>query len=110
MKNGITYPAKVQLIAAMNPCRCGYLNDIDRSCNRAPRCGVDYQSKISGPLMDRMDIKIDVSEVPVLDLQNIKKGESSDIIAKRVAAARLIQEKRYISHDLTTNSEISGQL
>src|SRR5215468_2963329 len=56
----VTYPARFQLIAAMNPCRCGHLMEASRSCGRAPRCGLDYQGKLSGPLLDRIDLCIDV--------------------------------------------------
>src|SRR3989440_1527653 len=56
----VTYPARVQLVAAMNPCRCGHLDDAALACDRAPRCAQDYQSKISGPLFDRIDLHIDV--------------------------------------------------
>ena len=52
----VTYPARFQCIAAMNPCRCGYLDDAPRECGRAPRCGEDYQMRLSGPLLDRMDL------------------------------------------------------
>jgi Mg-chelatase subunit ChlI len=62
----VTYPARFQLVAAMNPCRCGYLSDAARACNKAPRCAVEYQSKISGPLFDRFDMAIDVPDVPTL--------------------------------------------
>src|SRR3546814_12006362 len=55
----VTYPARVQLVAAMNPCRCGYLDDPGRACARAPRCAADYQAKISGPLFDRIDLHVD---------------------------------------------------
>src|SRR3546814_15283855 len=64
----VTYPARVQLIAAMNPCRCGYLDDPGRACARAPRCAADYQSKISGPLFDRIDLHVDVPAVAAADL------------------------------------------
>lgn len=91
----VTYPARIQLIAAMNPCRCGYMDDPDRACSKAPRCGSDYQSKISGPLLDRMDIQIHVPAVPAIDLSKLSEGEASETVAKRVAYARKIQEDRY---------------
>ena len=91
----IRYPARFQLIAAMNPCRCGYLGDPDMECTKAPRCGVDYQSKISGPLMDRIDIHVDVPPVKVSDLDSAGTGESSEIVAARIKAARDVQEQRY---------------
>ena len=108
-----TYPAKFQLIAAMNPCRCGHLGNHHMECSRAPICAEEYQSKISGPLMDRIDIHIEVPAVNPLDLANIKKSESSAEVAKRVLTARKIQEKRFndfgCSH-LKTNSELKGEL
>ncbi|MCB1532262.1 MAG: YifB family Mg chelatase-like AAA ATPase [Alphaproteobacteria bacterium] len=90
----VTYPARYQLIAAMNPCRCGHLGDPDLECTKAPRCGGDYQSKISGPLMDRIDLQVDVPPVQVSDL-DAPKGECSADVAARVAAARAIQAARF---------------
>ena len=91
----IRYPARFQLVAAMNPCRCGYLGDVDMECTKAPRCGGDYQSKISGPLMDRIDIHVDVPAVQISDLQSAGTGETSQMIAHRVQAARDLQAARY---------------
>jgi magnesium chelatase family protein len=65
----VRFPARFQLIAAMNPCRCGHLGEEDLECTKAPRCGTDYQSKISGPLMDRIDLQTDVPAVKVSDLE-----------------------------------------
>lgn len=90
----VVYPAKFQLIAAMNPCRCGYLADPGQSCSRAPKCGADYQSKISGPMMDRMDLVIDVPAVSPADLSLPPPGEGSADVASRVAAARGRQRRR----------------
>jgi magnesium chelatase family protein len=84
----VTYPARVQLVAAMNPCRCGYLGDPERSCRRVPLCARDYQSKISGPLLDRIDLVMDVDAVAPADLARAPAGEPSRRIAARVAAAR----------------------
>ncbi len=91
----VRYPARFQLVAAMNPCRCGYLGDEDRECTKAPRCGVDYQSKISGPLMDRIDIHVDVPPVSISDLQGAGSGETSEVVAARVVNARNLQAERY---------------
>ncbi len=104
----VRYPARFQLIAAMNPCRCGYLGDSDMECTKAPRCGVDYQSKISGPLMDRIDIHVDVPPVKISDLQGVGTGETSETIAARVSVARDIQTKRY--GDSGINANISGDI
>ncbi|MGA1443936.1 MAG: YifB family Mg chelatase-like AAA ATPase [Candidatus Puniceispirillaceae bacterium] len=84
----VTYPARFQLIAAMNPCRCGYLGDPGRACSRAPSCGQNYQAKISGPMMDRFDLIIEVPEISAGVLLDQGKGEPSQIVAARVAAAR----------------------
>ncbi len=89
-----TYPARFQLIAAMNPCRCGYLGTAERECTKAPRCGTDYQTKLSGPLLDRIDIQVDVPAVSIQDLDKAG-GESSEIVAARVSQARDIQIDRY---------------
>lgn len=107
----ITYPAKFQLIAAMNPCKCGYLGDNNRGCGRAPKCGLDYQNKISGPIMDRFDLSI---EVPAFDFtaatRGEQSGESSDEIKSRIIAAREIQAERYEGCGITTNGRMDGQL
>jgi magnesium chelatase family protein len=106
----VTYPAQFQLVAAMNPCRCGYLTDALRACNKAPRCGKDYQSKLSGPLLDRIDLHIDVPEVPPAEIFNAPTGEPSAEVAKRVARARDIQLQRYEAMRLPIrlNSRLSG--
>jgi magnesium chelatase family protein len=107
----ITYPARFQLIAAMNPCRCGYLDDAGRACGKAPRCAMDYQNKISGPLLDRFDMVIDVPEVPTLDMLSQAGGESSAVVAERVAAARDRQKARFAAlhkHE-RTNAELTGE-
>ena len=89
-----TYPARFQLIAAMNPCRCGYLGSPDQECTKAPRCGGDYQAKLSGPLLDRIDLQVDVPAVSVRDLSKVT-GESSADVARRVVGARAIQTMRF---------------
>lgn len=110
----VVYPARIQLVAAMNPCRCGYLDDVDRACSRAPKCAADYQSKISGPLIDRIDIQIDVPAVSANDLSLPKPRESSNDVAARVAAARKLQVERYAklntSKVLRTNTEADGTI
>lgn len=89
------YPARFQLVAAMNPCRCGHLGDESLECTKAPRCAADYQSKISGPLLDRMDIQVDVPAVRIGELNAPPSGESSAVVAARVEAAQEIQARRY---------------
>ena len=106
----VTYPARVQLVAAMNPCRCGYMGDASRGCSRAPRCGQDYQSRISGPLLDRIDLHLDVAPVSVRDLSLPPASEGSREVAARVAAARATQRERYAGHGIRTNAEADGQL
>lgn len=106
----VTYPAKFQLIAAMNPCRCGFLGDAERACNKAPRCGEDYQNKISGPFMDRIDIYLEVANKSINEIINSKEAEPSEEIAKRVQAARDIQTNRYINCGIKNNSELHGDL
>lgn len=86
----VTYPAHIQLIAAMNPCRCGYFGVLAKECARAPRCAKDYQTKISGPLLDRFDLVVYVPQVPVQDLitaSHTAPGESSAVIRQRVLKA-----------------------
>src|SRR6266849_903222 len=90
----VTYPARFQLIAAMNPCRCGHLMEASRGCGRAPRCGLDYQGKLSGPLLDRIDLCIDVPPVSSADLALPPPAESSADVAARVSAARAVQRER----------------
>ncbi len=107
----VTYPARFQLVAAMNPCRCGYLDDAARACNKAPRCAVEYQSKISGPLFDRFDMAVDVPEVATLDMLNTGLGEASAKVASRVAAARELQKTRFLGLGLPyrLNTELYGE-
>ncbi len=107
-----TYPSRFQLIAAMNPCRCGYLSDVSRACSRAPKCAQDYQSKISGPLFDRIDLHVEVEEVSAEDLSRPSTGEKSLLVAERVKRARDIQEKRYqtLGEAIRLNAHADGEL
>ena len=106
----VDYPARFQLIAAMNPCRCGYLDDPALACSRVPKCAIDYQSKVSGPLMDRIDIHIDVPAVAASDLALPSATEGSKEIALRVARAREIQQQRYDHLDgVSCNAEVDGE-
>ena len=108
----VNFPARFQLIAAMNPCRCGHLGDSDLECNKAPRCAGDYQSKISGPVMDRIDMQVDVPAVSVADLQNADRGETSAAVAMRVQAARDRQARRFsaLGADITQNAHAQGHV
>jgi len=105
----VTYPARVQLVAAMNPCRCGHLGDPGRACARAPRCAADYQSRLSGPLLDRIDLHIDVPALSAADLNRPAKAEASSQVAARVAAARQRQAERYAGTPTRTNAEADGK-
>ena len=110
----VTYPARVQVVAAMNPCRCGHLDDPARACSRAPRCALDYQSKISGPLFDRIDLHVEVPAVAAADLSLPPPAEGSAEVAKRVAAARGRQRDRYAEvvaeSRPRSNAEADGKL
>ncbi|THD35252.1 MAG: ATP-binding protein [Sphingomonas sp.] len=106
----VTFPARVQLIAAMNPCRCGHLGDASLACARAPKCAADYQAKVSGPLLDRIDLHVEVQAVSAADLVLPPPAEGSAEVAARVAAARAIQTERYADHAARTNAEIDGDL
>jgi magnesium chelatase family protein len=104
----------VQLVAAMNPCRCGYLAEPGRACGRAPRCAQEYQARISGPLLDRIDLHIDVPAVSPADLTLPPPTETTAEIARRVAAARARQRTRYetlpADRRIRTNAEVDGEL
>lgn len=109
----VTYPARVQLVAAMNPCRCGHLGDEGLACSRAPHCAAQYQSRISGPLFDRIDLHIEVPAVAASDLSLPPAAEGSAEVASRVAHARAIQSERYQDGQngkpLRTNAEVDGE-
>lgn len=107
------YPARFQLIAAMNPCKCGYLGDENKECNKSPICGENYQAKISGPMLDRFDLHIEVNNSSDFDYNNLydtTTEEPTAVIRQRVKAAREIQQHRYEGYGITTNSELNGNL
>ncbi len=106
----VTFPARVQLVAAMNPCRCGHLGDPALACSRAPRCAADYQAKVSGPLLDRIDLHVEVAAVAAADLVLPPPAEGTAEVAARVAAARAVQTGRYEQHGVRTNAEADGDL
>ncbi len=101
----VTFPARVQLVAAMNPCRCGYAGDPVRNCNRWPRCVEDYQSRLSGPLLDRIDLHVHVAAVSAADMTQPPPAEGSAEVAHRVAAARALQTARGVR----SNAELDGE-
>jgi len=107
----VKYPCKFMLVAAANPCKCGYLTDASRACGRAPICGEDYLGRISGPLMDRFDLRVDVPPVAFTDLDLPSAGEGSAEVAARVSAARNLQQKRFEGQaDMTVNADAEGNM
>lgn len=108
----VSYPCRFLLVAAANPCRCGHLFDADQACGRAPLCGEDYLGRISGPLMDRFDLRLEVPPVSIQDLDQAPSGERSAVIAARVAAAREIQMTRFarLGADARVNADATGDL
>ena len=106
----ITYPARFQFIAAMNPCRCGYLGVPGHECSRAPRCAEEYQSKVSGPLLDRIDIQIEVPLISPWELGGLTPGEDSATILARVMQARAFQKDRFKNLPISTNAEADGHV
>lgn len=109
----ISYPARIQLVAAMNPCRCGMAGEPGHRCARGPRCQSDYQARISGPLLDRIDLRVDVPAVTAADLIRPATAENSVTVAQRVARARDIQKLRFEALGLpgvSTNAHCSASL
>ncbi len=106
----VTFPARVQLVAAMNPCRCGHLGDPALACARAPKCAADYQARVSGPLLDRIDLHVEVRAVSAADLVLPPPAEGSAEVAARVAAARALQRQRFAGVPIRTNAEADGEL
>ncbi|MEL6680463.1 MAG: YifB family Mg chelatase-like AAA ATPase [Pseudomonadota bacterium] len=105
----VRYPCKFMLVAAANPCKCGFMADPARACARVPGCGQDYLGRISGPLMDRFDIRIEVPPVSVEDLALPPATEGTEDVAARVAAARAIQLDRFAHQPgITTNADVEG--
>ena len=101
----VTFPAQVQLIAAMNPCRCGYAGDPQQGCSRHPRCIGEYQGRLSGPLLDRIDCHVEVGAVSAMDMALPPPTEGSAEVAARVAAAR----SAAISRGVRSNAELEGE-
>ncbi len=109
----VTYPARFQLVAAMNPCRCGHAGEPGHVCRTGPKCAADYQARISGPLLDRLDIQIELPAVRASDLTLPPPREGSAEVRKRVAAARAIQQERFASlgkPQFRINAEADGAL
>ena len=107
----VRYPCRFMLVAAANPCRCGYLADPARACARVPDCGADYLGRISGPLLDRFDLRVEVPSVSVEDLAMPAAGEASAAVAGRVARARAIQRERFDGPEgVSVNADAEGDL
>ena len=104
----VSFPANVQLVAAMNPCRCGHLGDAALACSRAPRCAADYQSKVSGPMLDRIDLHVEVDPVSAADLALPPPAEGSAQVAARVSQARERQTARFDATKARTNADLEG--
>jgi magnesium chelatase family protein len=109
----IAYPSRVQLVAAMNPCRCGRAGEPGYACGQGKNCMERYQSRISGPLLDRIDLQIEVPAVSATDLMTLSGGEPSAAVRDRVTAARACQLERYRAlgaEGVRSNSDTSGEL
>lgn len=105
-----TYPCNFMLIASMNPCPCGFYGSKEKECTCTPEQIKKYMGKISGPLLDRIDLHIEVSGVKYEKLKSQKKGETSEQIRKRVNEARKIQQKRYEAYGIFSNAELTPKL
>ncbi len=110
VQQSVTYPARFNLLAAMNPCPCGYATDPDRECSCSPMQVLSYKKRISGPLLDRIDLCIDVPKVPTDKLMELSQGESSEETRKRVIRARNRQLERREATSALTNSELSSDV
>lgn len=107
----VRYPSRFLLIAAANPCRCGYMTEADKACGRAPICGNEYLGRISGPLLDRFDLRVEIPPVSFSDLDTAPSGETSASVKQRVVAARQLQASRYRSfEDVRLNADAEGKL
>ena len=109
----VTFPARFQLIAAMNPCKCGLAGTPGHTCKRGDACAADYQARVSGPFLDRIDIRVDVPAVSAADMIGPATSESSAAVAARVSAAREIQRERYLGAghpEIFTNANASASL
>ena len=107
--NRLTYPSKFMLVAAMNPCPCGYFTDPKHECHCTPFQIQRYLSKISGPLLDRIDIHLEVPRLKLENLTDKRRGESSEEVRKRVDAAREVQKKRYKNEHIYFNAHLESK-
>jgi len=106
----VTYPAKFMLVAAANPCPCGYLGDKKRECRCTASQIQKYRSRLSGPLMDRIDLHVEVQGVDIKDLAEMKDGESSEVVRDRVQQAHDIQKSRFKNSGISFNSQMTEKL
>ena len=107
----VRYPCRFLLVAAANPCKCGYLAEPARACARAPQCGEDYLGRISGPLLDRFDLRVEVPPVAWQDLETAAAGESSATVAVRIAGARDRQAQRFADlKGVRVNADAEGTI
>ncbi|MEM6636610.1 MAG: YifB family Mg chelatase-like AAA ATPase [Pseudomonadota bacterium] len=107
----VRYPCRFLLVAAANPCKCGYMTDPERACARNPQCGQDYMGRISGPLMDRFDLRIEVPPVAYTDLDLPEAGPSSSEVAENVHRAREVQNVRFEGIEgVRVNADAEGKL
>jgi magnesium chelatase family protein len=105
-QGSLTFPANFQLVAAMNPCPCGYYGDSTKPCTCAPGLVSKYQKRISGPVLDRIDIHVQVPRVNYEKLSESRFGESSEVVRARVETARQVQRQRFGASGLTCNAEM----
>ena len=109
INRSLSYPAKFMFVASMNPCPCGYYGDPIHNCTCSQGNIDRYLGKISNPLLDRIDIHIDVMPVEYKDLKDESKVESSSLIRKRVKSARTIQLERYKNDNIYNNSQMTNK-
>ena len=106
----LTYPCNFMFVASMNPCPCGFYGSKERQCSCTPKAISKYMSKISGPILDRIDIQIEVTPVKYQKLEKDDKQETSEEIKRRVDKARKIQQERYSKYGIFSNSELTPSL
>ena len=104
----LKYPADVMMVAAMNPCPCGYMSDDQHTCTCSPLAVARYRNKISGPLLDRIDLHVDVPAVPYEDLKKTRSEVDSASMRQNIVAAREVQARRYDGQRISLNAELSG--
>jgi magnesium chelatase family protein len=103
----VNFPCAVMLVAAMNPCPCGYLGDLKHECRCGPTIIQRYRSRISGPLLDRIDLHIEAPALSIQELRNAKSGESSEVLRQRIQKARVYQKKRFKEDSIICNARMN---